>query len=126
MNFAEEFLHGELTDKIIAAAYDVHEILGSGFLEKVYENSLAIRLRKLGYQVHQQYPMNVYFEGVIVGEYFADLFVDDKVIVELKLTTELTRVHHLQLYNYLRATGVKVGLLLGFGERVVVRRRDLP
>lgn len=127
MNDSAEFLYAELTDKILAAAFHVHDVLGTGFLEKVYENALAVELKKAGLQFRQQHPLKVYYEGVLVGEYLADLIVEDKVVVELKVASELARVHFYQLQNYLKASGFKVGLLLGFGEKgVVVRRKDLP
>jgi len=101
-------------------------VLGAGFLEKVYENSLAIEIGKAGMKVKQQYPLNVYYEGNIVGDYFADLLVEDKVIVELKIADEISRVHYMQIYNYLRASGLRVGLVLGFGDKgVAVRRVDM-
>ncbi|MDP3487780.1 MAG: GxxExxY protein [Bacillota bacterium] len=126
MNDLTEFLYAELTNKILAAAFHVHDVLGSGFLEKVYENALVIELRKAGLEVRQQYPLKVFYEGVVVGEYFADLLIEDRVVVELKVASELTKVHYHQLQNYLTASGFKVGLLLGFGEKgVVVRRKDL-
>lgn len=119
----ENYVHSNLTEKIIGLAYDVYNGLGSGFLEKVYENALTTKLHKLGLIVAQQAPVNVYFEGELVGEYFADLLVNGKVIVELKAVSELSKIHEVQLVNYLKATGLKVGLLINFGEKVKVIRR---
>ena len=119
----DNYVHSNLTEKIIGFAYDVYNVLGSGFLEKVYENALSAKLHKSGLSVAQQAPVNVYFEGELVGEYFADLLVDGKIIVELKAVSELSKIHEVQLINYLKATGLKVGLLINFGEKVKIIRR---
>ena len=119
----ENYVHSDLTEKIIGSAYDVYNGLGSGFLEKVYENALSAKLQKSGMVVVQQAPVNVYFEGELVGEYFADLLVNGKIIVELKAVSELSKIHEVQLVNYLKATGLKVGLLINFGEKVKIIRR---
>ena len=120
---AIRYKHGDLTKQIIGIFYDVYNVLGYGFLEKVYENALAIRLRKAGFTVAQQQPITVYFDGQVVGEYFADLVVNDLVILELKAVKELTEAHEAQLVNYLKATPYEVGLLLNFGlEPQVVRK----
>lgn len=116
-------LHSDLTERIIGCAYNVYSSLGSGFLEKVYENALAIKLSKTGLKVEQQSPLKIYFEDELVGEYFADLLVDGKVILELKAVTELSKIHEVQLVNYLKATGIKVGLLINFGEKIKIIRR---
>jgi GxxExxY protein len=116
-------IHSDLTEKIIGCAYDVYNKLGSGFLEKVYENALAVKLKKSGILAIQQAPIKVYFEEELVGEYFTDLLVDDKVIVELKAVSEFAKIHEVQLVNYLKATGIKVGLLINFGEQVKIIRR---
>jgi len=97
----ENLLHAELTDKIIGCMYDVYNKLGYGFLEKVYENALIIKLRQLGLEVVQQAPVNVYFEGSLVGEYIADLIVDGRVIIEVKAVSALSQIHEVQLVNYL-------------------------
>jgi GxxExxY protein len=112
-----------LTEKIIGSAYRVHNTLGAGFLEKVYENALKIELEKAGLEVKQQTPVNVYYEGQLVGEYYADLWVEKRVIVELKAIRALGTTHEVQLVNYLTATGVDTGLLLNFGPSVQVRRK---
>ena len=121
----KNLIHSDLTDEIIGCAYDVYNGLGQGFLEKVYENAFAIKLRKAGLKVEQQSPVKVYFEDELVGEYFADLLIDDKVILELKAVTELSKVHEVQLVNYLKATGIRVGLLINFGEKIKIIRRVL-
>ena len=113
----------DLTSKIIAAAYKVHKTLGSGFLEKVYENAMMIELTKSGLKVEQQSRITVLYEGQPVGEYFADLFVEGTVIVECKALSALVREHEVQLVNYLTATGIDTGLLINFGPSVVVKRK---
>ena len=115
--------HGDLTDKIIGAFYKVYNRLGYGFLEKVYENALVLELRKQGLSVRQQSPIHVYYGNELVGEYFADLIVDDKVIVELKAAEAIDEAHLAQLTNYLKATRQEVGLLLNFGMEPVFMRR---
>ncbi len=112
-----------LTRKIIACAFKVHGVLGFGFLEKVYQNSLAIELQNCGLIVSQHMPITVRYDDRPVGEYYADLLVEKKVICELKAVEMLTKAHEVQLVNYLKATGVETGLLINFGERVVVRRK---
>lgn len=115
-------LHEEVTGAIIGAFYDVHNTLGVGFLEKVYENALAHLLRSRGLTVAQQKPITVYFQGVIVGEYYADLLVEDKVIVELKTAERIHPEHLTQLSNYLKASRIEVGLLLNFGRYTTFKR----
>ncbi len=112
-----EFLHGELTHEIIGAAFEVWKTLGYGFLEKVYENSLVVELKLRGLQVEQQRAMDVQYKGVMVGQYVADLIVEGRVLVEIKAEKEYNPKHEAQLLNYLKATGIKVGLLLNFGEK---------
>ncbi len=112
-----------ITEKIIGASYNVHNTLGHGFLEKVYQNSLAIELRSLDFKVDIEKPIKVLYNGEIVGNYFADVVVDDKVIVEIKAVKDLSDIHEVQLVNYLKATGIEVGLLINFGTSVQVKRR---
>jgi len=107
----------DLTQQIIGCAYKVHNILGPGFLEKVYENALRIELEKLGLRVKQQEPISVNYEGQVVGEYYADLWVDECVVIELKAAQTLVKQHEVQLVNYLTATGIDCGLLLNFGHQ---------
>jgi GxxExxY protein len=118
-----EYKYSDITEKIIKCAYDVYNKLGSGFLEKVYENSLFFKLIKLGLKAEQQYPIKVSFENEIVGEFFADLLVEDKVIVELKAIQELNEIHEAQLINYLKATKIEIGLLINFGPKIQIKRR---
>lgn len=112
-----------LTQKIIGSAFKVHNTLGAGYLEKVYENALRIELTKQGLKVEQQKPIKVYYEDEVVGEYFADLWVENQVIVELKAVQSLNKEHEVQLVNYLTATGVDTGLLLNFGPSVQIKRK---
>jgi GxxExxY protein len=111
-----------ITEKIIGAAYRVQNKLGCGFMEKVYENALAHELRKLGLSIEQQQAINVHYDGVIVGEYVADLIVEGIVLVELKAIKALEEVHLAQCINYLAATGLPVCLLINFGKKVEVKR----
>jgi GxxExxY protein len=113
----------DLTQKIIGCAYKVHNALGPGFLEKVYENALRIELENLGLNIKQQEPLNVRYEGQVVGEYFADLWVDGRVVIELKAVQTLVQRHEVQLVNCLAATGIDDGLLLNFGPSVQVKRK---
>ena len=115
-----------LSEKIIGRAFQVSNTLGCGFLEKVYENALVHELRKNGLQVKQQEPIKVYYDGVVVGEYFADLLVADTIIVELKATKEISDAFAAQCLNYLKATGLPLCLLLNFGKpRVEIKRYRL-
>lgn len=113
----------DLTHRIIGCAYRVHNALGPGFLEKVYENSLRIELERLGLAVKQQEPINVTYDGQVVGEYFADLWVDQRVVIELKAVQMLVKRHEVQLVNCLAATGIDCGLLVNFGSSVEVKRK---
>lgn len=115
--------HKELSEKIIAAAFAVHKELGHGFVEKVYKNALEIELRENGVKCNSEVPLKVSYHGQVVGDYFADLVVDDKIIVEIKAVSDLVPVHEVQLVNYLKATGLHVGLLINFGQSVKVKRR---
>lgn len=115
--------HQELSQKIIAAAYNVHNELGHGFLEKVYKNALAIELQEAGTKCDVEAPSKVFYHEKPVGDYYADMIVDDKIIVETKAVGKLDSVHEIQLVNYLKATGLNVGLLINFGRSVEVKRR---
>ena len=108
-----------LTEAIIGCAFRVHTALGSGFLEKVYENALRIELLKQGLEVTQQEPIDVYYDGQVVGSFYADLWVENRVIVEVKAVRTLSKAHEVQLVNYLTATDVDTGLLLNFGSSSV-------
>jgi GxxExxY protein len=110
-------LHEELTGKIIGAFYAVYNTLGHGFLEKVYENALVLELRKQGMLAEQQKRIDVFYEGQRVGEYFADIVVDECVVLELKAAEAIAPEHEAQLINYLKGTSLEVGLLLNFGPK---------
>jgi GxxExxY protein len=116
-------LHSQITEKIIKAFYEVNNTLGFGFLEKVYENAMVIELRKNGFYVHQQKSIKVYYEKEEVGNYYADLLVNDLVIIELKAAESLCEEHEAQLINYLKATNIEVGLLLNFGRKAEFKRK---
>lgn len=116
-------LHSDVTGKILRAYYNVFNELGFGFLEKNYERAMQIELRKMGVGCKAQEPITVYYEGEQIGIYFADLVVEEKVIVELKAGTSLAPEHEVQLLNYLRATKVEVGMLLNFGLHPEFKRR---
>jgi GxxExxY protein len=119
----EEYLHKELTSVIIQAFYKVYNVLGYGFLEKVYENALKIELEDLGLSVEKQKPVSVYYNNILVGEYFADLIVNEVVIIELKAAESLIKEHELQLINYLKSTEKEIGLLLNFGRKPEIKRK---
>lgn len=115
----------ELTEKIIGCAYRVYNKMGFGFLESVYEKCLAIELRKAGFKIENQKPITVFYEDEIVGEFIADIFVNDLVILELKSVRRVINAHEVQLVNYLVATKKDVGLLINFGERKVEIKRKM-
>ena len=119
----KNYKHSEMTEKIIGAAYKVHNTLGSGFLEKVYQNSLVIEIRALGFDVEVEKPVKVYYHGEVVGNYVADIIVDGKVLLEIKAIKELSGIHEAQILNYLKATGIGVGLLINFDRSVNIKRR---
>ena len=118
-----KYLHQDITEIIIKAFYNVYNELGYGFLEKVYENALMIELKSLGLECEKQKPISVSFKGYNVGEYFADIIVENKVIIELKAAEGLVEEHEAQLLNYLRATEIEVGLLLNFGKKPQLKRQ---
>ena len=113
----------DITEKIIKCAFTVHRNLGSGFLEKLYENAMVIELKKLNLNVKQQCPISVKYHDQVIGEYFADLFVEERIICELKSAEKIVFRHEMQLVNYLSATGLDIGLLINFFDRVTVRRK---
>lgn len=116
-------VYGDVTDEIIKQYYHVYNTLGYGFLEKVYENALRVSLSKNGFDVKQQWPIEVHFEQEPVGDYFADLLIDNRVIVEVKAADAISPKHEAQLVNYLKATGMQVGLLLNFGPKAEFKRK---
>lgn len=111
-----EIVYKELSYQIINSALEVQNGLGTGFLEKVYENALTKKLGKSGIKAQQQVPVNVKFEGDIVGEYFADILVDGKVILELKCVEKIAPIHEAQVINYLKATGLRLGIIINFAK----------
>jgi GxxExxY protein len=113
----------ELTQKIIGCAYTVSNSLGSGFLEKVYENALAIELRKNKLSYQQQSPVKVRYDGIIVGEYVSDLVVESKVLIELKACKAIDDTHVAQCLNYLKATSLQLRLIINFGRSKIEIRR---
>lgn len=115
--------YSELSSKIINAFYTVYNNLGYGFLEKIYENAMLVELNEQGLECKNQYPIKVRYKNKIVGEYYADIFVEDKIIVELKAEKKLTNQDEAQLLLYLTATNIEVGLLLNFGEKPQFKRR---
>ncbi len=112
----KDILYKDLSYKIVGLAMQVHNELGYGFLEKVYENAMMVLFRREGIQAKQQAPKTVYFEGEIVGDYYADILVEDKIILELKSVEKIVGVHRSQSLNYLKATGLQLTILLNFGK----------
>lgn len=121
--FEDRILYRELSYQIVGLAMQVHGELGYGFLEKVYENALMIALRENAIKAEQQFPIKVYFHGQIVGEYIADILVEEAIILELKSQPNISDIHKSQTLNYLKATGLKLGLLLNFGRRKLEHER---
>ena len=115
--------YADLTEKVIGAFFTVYNRLGYGFSEKVYENALVLELRKLGLKVEQQKRITVYYNGQVVGEYLADIVVNEAVLIELKAVRQLLKEHEAQLLNYLKATMIEVGLLFNFGPKTEFKRK---
>ena len=113
----DNYKHTEITEKIIKAFYNVYNTLGYGFLKKVYENAMLIELNKLGLWCENQEKINVYYNKKLVGDYYADIVVENKVIIELKAIEKVNPIHETQLVNYLKSTTMEVGLLLNFGKQ---------
>ena len=116
MNDDEKIVYKDLSYKIIELAFEVHNELGCGYLEKVYENALMMLLEREKIPARQQAPTDVYFQGKVIGQYFADILVDNKLILELKTVDNINNIHKAQVLNYLRATGIKLGLIMNFGK----------
>jgi len=125
MNADQKLVAAETTERVLGCYYDAYSELGYGFAESVYENALILLLKNAGLLVAQQEPFEVRFRGAVVGEYRADLIVNREVIVEVKAVVSLAAVHEAQLVNYLKATGLEVGLLLNFGPKPQFKRRVL-
>ncbi len=116
-------LHENITKKIIEAYYQVYNKLGYGFLERVYQKALLIELRNRGFDCKEEYPIKVYYEDELVGEYRADILVNDCVIIENKAQPVLVEENEFQLINYLKATNIEIGLLLNFGKKPEFKRK---
>jgi GxxExxY protein len=123
MDSNDKYLHSAITSTIIKAYYTFYNKLGYGFLEKVYENALIIELKKVDLRCQKQVPIKVYYDTENVGEYFADIIVNECVILELKAAECIIEEHEAQLINYLRATNIEVGLLLNFGKEAEFKRK---
>ena len=117
------FEHGAITEKIIGAAFEVHRVLGYGFLEKVYQRALQVELQQQGLRVELEPKLKVHYKGTVVGDYAADVLVEDSVLVELKVASEYNPSDEAQLLNELRASGIKIGLLINFGRHKVEFKR---
>ena len=121
----EKYKHSEITGLILKAFFKVYNTLGYGFLEKVYENSMLIELRKMGLECSNQLPIQVFYDDHVVGDYIADILVEEEVIVELKAIETLAPIHEAIVVNYLKGTELEVGLLLNFGPKPEYKRRVL-
>ncbi len=117
------FRHDDITEKIIEAFFRVYNSLGYGFLEKVYENALMLELKKMGLSALAQFPIRVMYAGESVGEYFADILVENRVIIEIKAARMIGPDHEAQLLNYLKATSTEVGLILNLGPKAEFKRK---
>jgi GxxExxY protein len=115
-------LYGELTESLIGVFYDVYNELGHGFLESVYQKAMLIALRERGFRVEQEVPIQVTFRGQSVGNFYADILVNDRILLELKAAKTLDNSHEAQLLHYLRATDIEIGLLLNFGTKPQFKR----
>ena len=118
-----EYLYKDLTEKIIMCFYKVHDELGYGFVEAIYEKALIIELENIGLNVESQKDLEVFYKGTSIGNYRADIIVDDKIIIELKAVTQLLKIHEVQLVNYLKVTNIEIGLLVNFGEKLNFKRK---
>ena len=119
----QKLLHQDLAKVVIGCFYTVYNTLGYGFLEKVYENALVIELRQKGLKVQQQFPIEVFYKGNNVGKYFADLLIEDKIILELKAAEIISQAHLVQLQNYLKASQIELGFVFNFGPQPKFERR---
>ena len=121
---SQEYKHSDITEKIIGCAFTVFNQMGSGYMESVYERCMLIELNKAGLDAKSQHPIKVLYENQAVGEFIADLIVEESIIVELKAVSQLMKIHEAQLVNYLVSTGKDIGLLINFGpEKVTVKRK---
>ncbi|HOQ05121.1 MAG TPA: GxxExxY protein [Anaerohalosphaeraceae bacterium] len=123
MNPQRELLYKDITDKILKSAFEVYNDLGYGFLEKVYENALLLALRENGALAEQQKTVPVYFKEKIIGEYFADILVENKIVIEIKTAESFSKAHFAQVLNYLKATKLRLGFLINFGPNGLEYKR---
>ncbi len=123
--YLKQFKHKELTEQIIKIYYKVYNTLGYGFLEKLYESAMIIEFKMEGIPAVSQFPIKVHYNNELIGQYYADILVDKKVIVEIKAARTLTSNHEAQLLNYLKATKIEVGLLLNYGPKPEIKRKVL-
>ena len=121
-DFDSEYLHSDTSDGILKCFYRVYNELGIGFLESVYEKALCQELSEFGFNVNSQFPIHVYYKGQMVGDFKADIIVDNKVLIELKAARAMDPIFAAQVLNYLRATEIEVGLLLNFGSKPQIKR----
>ena len=119
----QDYLYEELTYKLIGCAIEVHNTLGPGLLEKVYENSLMVLFQEKVIKAEQQYPISIYFKEKLVGEYFADILIEKKIILELKAVESFCNAHIAQTLNYLKATNLQLALLINFGKNKLEYKR---
>jgi GxxExxY protein len=117
-----EILHKEVSEAILKVFYEVYNELGYGFLEKVYQNAMYLELKSQGFKVEAQKQIKVYYKNELVGDFIADLLIDDVIILELKACDTLVKAHYAQTLNYLKATNIEIGLLLNFGEKPEIKR----
>ncbi|MFN3491475.1 MAG: GxxExxY protein [Anaerolineales bacterium] len=115
--------HSELSEKIIKVFYEIHNELGYGFSEKIYQKAFAIALRQIGLKVEEQIPIKVYFRNQEIGEYFADMIINDVIMIELKAVKEIIDEHEAQLLNYLKSTRIEVGYVMNFGKSATFVRK---
>ena len=118
-----KYLYSDITDKIIRCFYNVFDELGAGFLESIYVKALIIELKNIGLNIESEKEIKVNYKGTIIGNFRADIVVEDKVIIEIKAISALNSQHEAQLLNYLKATGIRIGLLVNFGNKLEFKRR---
>ena len=118
-----KYLYEDITEKVIKCFYNVYDELGTGFLESVYENALIIELNNIGLKAEKQKELKVYYKKKLVGYFKTDIIVEQKIIIEIKAIKKLNKNHDAQLINYLKATNIKLGLLVNFGEKLEFKRR---
>ena len=123
MDTNKEIIYKDLSYQVVGLAMDVHNELGGGFLEKVYENAMVVQFKHKDISAEQQKPVPVYFKAEVVGEYFADIVVENKILLELKVADVITDMHRAQAFHYLKATSYRLALILNFGKRKLTYER---